>query len=84
MIAGSDISNGAASSLTDRSGSAASRITKARRVGSDSAAKVRSSASFESLTMWFSIERRAAESTGVAAGGCGLAITPWHTMVIAS
>ena len=44
MIAGSDIENGAASSLTDTSGSDASRITSARRVGSDSAAKVRSRA----------------------------------------
>jgi len=42
MIAGSDIENGAANSLTDSSGSDASRITSARRVGSDSAAKVRS------------------------------------------
>ncbi len=42
MTAGSDILNGAASSLTDRPGSAASRITSARRVRSDSAAKVRS------------------------------------------
>jgi hypothetical protein len=44
MIAGSDTENGAASSLTDRSGSSASRITRDRRVGSESAAKVRSRA----------------------------------------
>jgi hypothetical protein len=44
MIAGNENANGAASSLTDRSGSSASRITSARRVGSDRAAKVRSSA----------------------------------------
>jgi len=43
MIAGSDIANGAASSLTERPGSCASRITSERRVASDSAAKVRSS-----------------------------------------
>ena len=43
MTAGSDIGNGAASSLTDRSGCSASRITSARRVGSESAANVRSS-----------------------------------------
>jgi hypothetical protein len=43
MTAGNDIANGAASVLTEMSGSAASRITSARRVGSDSAAKVRSS-----------------------------------------
>jgi hypothetical protein len=42
MIAGSETANGAASWLTDVPGSAASRITKARRVGSDRAAKVRS------------------------------------------
>jgi hypothetical protein len=43
MTAGSDISNGAASSLTESPGSCASRITSARRVTSDKAAKVRSS-----------------------------------------
>jgi hypothetical protein len=41
MIAGSDTLNGTASSLTESPGSAASRITSARRVGSDSAANVR-------------------------------------------
>ncbi len=45
MIAGSDTSNGAANSLTESPGSCASRITKARRVGSESAANVRSSGS---------------------------------------
>jgi hypothetical protein len=54
MTAGSDIANGVASSLTDRFGSAASRITSARRVGSDNAAKVRSRAGSENLTIWFS------------------------------
>ena len=44
MIAGSETANGSASALTDRPGSSASRITSARRVGSASAAKVRSSA----------------------------------------
>jgi hypothetical protein len=43
MTAGSDIANGAASSLTESPGSCASRITSARRVASESAAKVRSS-----------------------------------------
>ena len=57
MTAGNDILNGAASSLTDRSGAAASRITSARRVGSDKAAKVRSRAGSENLTMWFSISQ---------------------------
>lgn len=45
MIAGSEIGNGAASSLTDRQSRSPSRASNARRVGSDSAAKVWSSAS---------------------------------------
>ncbi len=57
MIAGSDIANGFASSLTESSGFSASRITSARRVGSDSAANVRSRAASENLTIWFSIKR---------------------------
>jgi len=44
MIAGSDIANGCASSLTDRLSRLPSRASSARRVGSDNAAKVRSSA----------------------------------------
>jgi len=44
MIAGNDTENGAASALTDKPGCSASRTTSARRVGSASAAKVRSSA----------------------------------------
>ncbi len=56
MIAGSETGNGAASSLTDRQGADASRITSARRVGSASAAKVRSSGELESLTIWLSIK----------------------------
>jgi hypothetical protein len=55
MTAGSDIANGAASSLTERPGSCASRITKARRVASDRAAKVRSSGAAKNFTMWLSI-----------------------------
>ena len=51
MIAGSDTLNGAASALTDRPGCSASRITSARRVGSASAAKVRSSGALLYLTM---------------------------------
>jgi hypothetical protein len=43
MIAGSETGNGRASSLTDKSGSSAKRASSARRVGSASAAKVRSS-----------------------------------------
>jgi hypothetical protein len=43
MIAGSDIENGFASSLMDRLSASLSRASSARRVGSDSAAKVRSS-----------------------------------------
>jgi hypothetical protein len=65
MIAGSDTLNGAASSLTDASGRSASRITSARRVGSASAAKVRSSAAVESLTMWLSIAGASVLSSGI-------------------
>jgi len=43
MIAGSDIANGWASSLTDKLCFSTSRASSARRVGSDRAAKVRSS-----------------------------------------
>jgi hypothetical protein len=43
ITAGSDIENGCASSLTDASGWSASFASSARRVGSDKAAKVRSS-----------------------------------------
>jgi hypothetical protein len=63
MTAGSDIENGAASSVTEMSGCSASRITSARRVGSESAAKVRSSVASEKLTIWFSIWVAPAEST---------------------
>lgn len=45
MIAGSDIANGWANSLTDRLSVSPRRASKARRVGSDSAAKVRSNVS---------------------------------------
>ena len=44
MTAGSDIENGRANSLTDMSSSSPSRARSARRVESESAAKVRSSA----------------------------------------
>ena len=44
MIAGSDTGNGLASSLTDRLSPALSWATIARRVGSESAANVRSKA----------------------------------------
>ncbi|MEH2559317.1 hypothetical protein V1286_006846 [Bradyrhizobium algeriense] len=42
MMAGSDIENGCASSLTEMLSRSPSRASSARRVGSDSAAKVRS------------------------------------------
>jgi hypothetical protein len=51
MTAGSEMPNGFASALTERSGSSASRATSARRVGSASAAKVRSSVASSYLTM---------------------------------
>jgi hypothetical protein len=44
MTAGSDIANGLASSLTEMSSASLSRASKARRVGSASAEKVRSRA----------------------------------------
>ena len=43
MTAGSDIANGCANSLTEMPSRLPSRATSARRVGSASAAKVRSS-----------------------------------------
>ena len=42
MIAGSDMANGSASSLTESASRSESRASSARRVGSASAAKVRS------------------------------------------
>jgi hypothetical protein len=42
MIAGSETSNGSFNALTESPGSPASRSISARRVGSESAAKVRS------------------------------------------
>jgi hypothetical protein len=54
MTAGSDTGNGAAISVTDSSGASARRSTIARRVGSASAAKARSSWALNS-TMWLSI-----------------------------
>jgi len=56
MIAGSDMAKGAASSLTEAPGSCVSRITSARRVASDSAAKVRSRGASENFTIWLSIK----------------------------
>ena len=44
MIAGNDMAKGCASSLTDRLARPVSRASSARRVGSASAAKVRSRA----------------------------------------
>jgi hypothetical protein len=44
MTAGSDIENGCASSLTERPSLSFSRASSARRVASESAAKVRSKA----------------------------------------
>src|SRR5258708_6544221 len=55
MIAGSDIAKGCASSLTETLSRSPSRATNARRVGSASAAKVRSSTSSRYLTIWFTI-----------------------------
>src|SRR5438105_1610062 len=63
MIAGSDIENGCASSLTDRPSFSTRRARSARRVGSESAAKVRSSVSSLYLTMWFSIDASGGKSS---------------------
>src|SRR6476620_4978917 len=63
MMAGSDTRNGSASVLTERSGSCARRANRARRVGSESAAKVRSRAVSLNLTMWLRIGRCAALSS---------------------
>ncbi|AJZ60138.1 hypothetical protein OI25_205 [Paraburkholderia fungorum] len=56
ITAGNDIAKGSASSLTDRSFTPDRRASNARRVGSDSAAKVRSSNASLNLTMRLSIE----------------------------
>ncbi len=64
IIAGKDTGNGAASSLIERPGSCASRITSARRVGSERAAKVRSSAGPLHLTIWLSVAGTALLSIG--------------------
>ena len=54
ITAGSDISNGAARSLTDIESLPLSCARIPRRVRSDSAAKIWSSRSSEYLTIWFS------------------------------
>ncbi len=51
MIAGNDTANGSANALIEIPGSSASRASKARRVGSESAAKVRSRGSVPYLTI---------------------------------
>jgi hypothetical protein len=63
MIAGNDIANGFASSLTEIVSWIDSRDTIARRVGSASAAKVRSSAMSLYLTIRFSIGTANSESS---------------------
>ena len=65
MIAGSDIANGCASSLTEMPSCLRSRASSARRVGSASAAKVRFSICSPYLTIWFSIAARGEESSGI-------------------
>ena len=66
MIAGSDTANGSASVLTERSGSLASLANNARRVGSASAAKVRSrGVSSLYLTMWLRIDGGGALSSAL-------------------
>src|SRR4029453_6395194 len=55
MIAGSDTGKGRASSLTEIVSRSSSWASSARRVASESAAKVRSSAVSLYLTMWLSL-----------------------------
>ena len=55
MTAGNDIENGLASSLTDRPLSSLSRASSARRVGSESAAKVRSKLQFMVVSLYLTI-----------------------------
>ena len=55
MTAGNDIENGLASSLTDRPLSSLSRASSARRVGSESAAKVRSKVRFLAVSLYLTI-----------------------------
>lgn len=55
MIAGNDMANGCASSLTETLSRLDSRASSARRVGSASAAKVWSRTGSEYLTIWFCI-----------------------------
>lgn len=66
MMAGSDSANGSASALIDRPGCSASRVTNARRVGSASAAKVRSSGALLNLTIKLSIESAGSLSSGAS------------------
>jgi hypothetical protein len=54
MTAGSDIEIGLASSLTERGWCSSNRASRARRVGSARAAKVRSRGSCIYLTIWLS------------------------------
>jgi hypothetical protein len=56
MIAGNDIANGVAISLIESASCSFRRARIARRVGSASAAKVRSSTGVEYLTMWLSVD----------------------------
>src|SRR5262249_41285394 len=63
MMAGSDIENGLARSLTERFGYFAKRASTARRVASDSAAKVRSRiVACEYLTIELSVIRESNRS----------------------
>jgi len=66
MMAGSDSANGSASALIDRPGCSASRVNKARRVGSASAAKVRSSGALSNLTIELSIGGTQSLSSGLS------------------
>jgi len=55
MTAGNDIENGFASSLTDRPLSSLSRASSARRVGSESAANVRSKVRLLAVSLYLTM-----------------------------
>lgn len=67
MMAGREIGKGRASSLTVTASSASRRASKARRVGSESAANVRSSEGAILLTIKLTIRQPPRASQGLAA-----------------
>jgi hypothetical protein len=64
MIAGSDMGNGSASSLTERACASSSRASSARLVGSARAAKVRS----RTASLYLTIKLSVSQSLGLSMG----------------